>query len=223
MERGVMADTYSRTQMDTQGRGAQLMRGLTLLMLAMASGCGGIQSWQREMADYRLAMKALRTEPGLPPPGGYGRDFQRGYVAGFRDVGRGGDGSPPPLPPSTYASPRFHNSDRRLAAEHWFLGFSLGASAATRAGLPDRNLLPLSPDYDHWSMIGASALSPEGPVAPEGVIALTAYGRNPVAEADWPPAQPSIATPKAPRRLPQVWPGAMAANVAPAATTEPLR
>jgi hypothetical protein len=100
----------------------------------------------------------------------------------------------------------------------------MGASAATRAGLPDRNLLPLSPDYDHWDMAVAPALShPEEPVVPEGVVELTGYGRNTVAGGDWPSAQQPIATSKAPRRLPLVSPGTTAANVAPAATTEPLR
>ncbi|MEQ1903454.1 MAG: hypothetical protein ABL888_04655 [Pirellulaceae bacterium] len=61
--------------------------------------------------------------------------FQRGYVAGYCSVCRGGDGYVPATPSKDYMGYEYQSEDGAACVNAWFEGYPLGAQAAKNRNL----------------------------------------------------------------------------------------
>lgn len=117
-----------------------------LLYLVVCTGCMSVADLQRWYADGHRAKLAFHGATDLPDVPS--NDFRRGFLAGYRDVASGGEGTPPILPPHHYVSVIRRGRLGEDAAMAWFEGFQYGAAAAIRDGAHHYNFLPISPTFD---------------------------------------------------------------------------
>src|SRR5947199_55502 len=87
---------------------------------------------QRNERWANEAWQAVRSACPYQP---FSDDHARGFKDGFaRFVYRGGDGEPPPLPPSNYRTVRYQTPQGYQAIEDWFAGYRHGVSVACPGG-----------------------------------------------------------------------------------------
>ena len=77
-------------------------------------------------------------------------DFREGFLSGFTYfVKRGGDGEPPPVPPSSYWKESYRSPEGHACVENWFAGYRLGTQVAKEGRYRERQVVTLSrPLYD---------------------------------------------------------------------------
>jgi hypothetical protein len=94
----------------------------------------------------------------------YSTDYARGFKYGFADyLYAGGNGNPPPQPPSHYWCVRYQTPAGYEAIQDWFAGYRQGALAAKQTGLRESVIVPLQiavPDPAHKSPYFIGALEP---------------------------------------------------------------
>jgi hypothetical protein len=71
-------------------------------------------------------------------------DFEDGFVDGFGDyLDRGGNGSPPAVPPKKYQRNKYFNPEGYQAIDRYFAGFVAGTRTAQESGLRDTLIVPI--------------------------------------------------------------------------------
>jgi len=87
----------------------------------------------RIRADGREAWKAVRAEY---PRRCFTAEFRDGFLDGYTDhLDRGGDGTPPPVPPLRYTRhARYFTPEGHVLLRDYFLGFKYGADVAAATG-----------------------------------------------------------------------------------------
>lgn len=117
--------------------------GLSLLMCGM-TGCGTVSylsSTTRPMdslfigyRDHVWANRAYNmAHRGQSRP--LMSHHRKGFVAGYCDVCRGGDGYVPALPPDEYWSYEYQSSQGQECVRAWFDGYPAGVAAARQTGV----------------------------------------------------------------------------------------
>jgi hypothetical protein len=88
-------------------------------------------------------------------------DFHEGFLSGFSYfVKRGGDGEPPPVPPSTYWKENYRSPEGHACLENWFAGYRLGTQVARNGQYRERQGVNLSrPLYEDCRMVRPAGLS----------------------------------------------------------------
>lgn len=72
-------------------------------------------------------------------------DMHDGFMAGFTYlVKRGGDGEPPPVPPSCYWKESFRSPEGQARVQNWFSGYRLGTQVAREGHYRDLQVVTLS-------------------------------------------------------------------------------
>lgn len=132
--------------------------------LFMLSGCASIADHHYQMVNERRAKQAWASYKDCVPEGQINRDYKQGFVDGFVDVSRGGNGTPPPVPPNRYWSPRFQEAEGLARVNCWFAGFNAGAAKALQCGRDRWNQIPACCPVDcnscTESAMGLSANTP---------------------------------------------------------------
>jgi hypothetical protein len=96
------------------------------------------------------------------------QDLQAGFMAGFTYyVKRGGDGEPPPVPPSSYWKESYRSAEGHAQVQAWFDGYRLGTRLAREGGYRERQTLllsrPLTEGVRHESGADGNAAPVTGP------------------------------------------------------------
>lgn len=76
------------------------------------------------------------------------KDYKRGFVQAFIDVGNGGDGAVPPIPPARYWNAPYRTARGQKVIQWWFDGYRAGAAMAAVELQPLRRI---TASYD-WSV-----------------------------------------------------------------------
>ncbi len=138
--------------MFTSSRKRTLIKALGASMLAVAAigstGCtltsGVCRVFTQSdcidncMINYRnrvLAARAWHERSHCYANHRFKSDFEAGFLKGYADVAKGGDGCTPPIAPSEYLGWRYQSSDGQAAINAWFQGYPLGAQAAEQDGV----------------------------------------------------------------------------------------
>ncbi len=88
-------------------------------------------------------------------------DFHEGFLAGFTYfVKRGGDGEPPPVPPSSYWKESYRSPEGHACVENWFAGYRLGTQVARDGRYRERQVVTVSrPLYEDPRMVQPASAS----------------------------------------------------------------
>ncbi len=95
------------------------------------------------------------------------RDFKYGFQQAFIDVGNGGNGALPAIPPSRYWSAPYRTTWGHTKARHWFEGYQAGASTAKCCAMREAQTIATSAyrTNDQRTAIGFDgAASPVSPI-----------------------------------------------------------
>lgn len=148
---------------------ARLVRTLVVLTLAV-TGCQfpKYAVWNicfessrcvdeyKEDRDIERMAAAAWVEAGAVAAANHGPilDLQAGFMSGFTYyVKRGGDGEPPPVPPSSYWKESYRSAEGHAQVQAWFDGYRMGTRAAREGRYRERQTLllsrPLTENYGH--------------------------------------------------------------------------
>ncbi len=75
------------------------------------------------------------------------KDFACGWKQGYYETACGGQGSPPPVPPTKYWKPYFQTPSGHLQVDAWYRGYQYGSIAADQAGVRDLAHIPTAPGH----------------------------------------------------------------------------
>ena len=119
-------------------------RWFTFVMLTSACtlGCASISDYRYNCVNKQRAKAAWKGAKACLPEDKDCSDFAKGYQAGYLDVSRNGDGSPPPGPPSCYWGPDYQTAEGLCLVSKWYEGFSKGACDAMSHGRNHWHNLP---------------------------------------------------------------------------------
>ncbi len=113
-----------------------------VLFFVTISGCASISDYHFQQANERRAKVAWREVKGCLSEAEQNSDFADGFQAGYVDASRGGDGTPPPVPPNCYWGPRFQSHEGMERVNQWYCGFARGSNEARQKGLNHWNNVP---------------------------------------------------------------------------------
>lgn len=129
----------------------------------------------------REAWRAVRAEY---PRKAFSPEFRDGFLDGYSDyLDRGGDASPPAVPPPRYTdNPKYFSPEGHVLIRDYFLGFKYGADVAAATGQRQFLTVPvLIPD------------APDVPATPPVAVTLPA---PPAVLTEPPPVIPPVVVPK---------------------------
>ena len=116
--------------------------------------------------------------------------FENGFIAGYCQQARGGDGYVPPLPPAEYRGIEFQSEDGAKCVKAWFDGFPAGVAAAGKDRAGDYHSI-----YTSKMMVAAMAQDKAKHILPDDVPVLKGSGQSPAAGPAYRQARlPSSAT-----------------------------
>jgi hypothetical protein len=76
-------------------------------------------------------------------------DFKDGFEQAYVDLGTGGTGIVPAVPPKKYWSAYYRTAEGRMHAYEWFSGYEAGAELGRIDGMTEFRAIPSSFDYDY--------------------------------------------------------------------------
>lgn len=108
--------------------------------------CRCVDEYKEDRNIEKMAATAW-VEAGHAPVGHWNptEDLHAGFVAGFTYwVKRGGDGEPPPVPPTCYWKEAYRSPEGQARVQAWFDGYRLGTRIAREGRYRERQMLMLS-------------------------------------------------------------------------------
>lgn len=177
-----------------------------LCLLLLTAGClyeirdevleseTNLRNHRRAFATWRDCYPTYRSVENF-------HDFKCGFISGYKATAYGGNGCPPPLPPTEYWKGSYQTPEGKAKANTWFDGYAHGVLAAQSDGVAEMNQIvtrtPRPSSYSSSPMIPLPEIGPPAQL-PAAELPPTQLPPSSAAEEMPPPALPSPTPPYEP-------------------------
>ena len=169
---------------------------VAVAVLANFAGCVTLREYQSAAMTKMRAHAAYRSTTCPPSCAALARHYERGWMEGYIDVSKGGEGCAPPLPPEQYWSFKYQCAEGHAAIQTWYRGFQDGAHAAFADGAQQYNYIP-SPSMAGPAPYHGPITYPASPVEmvpmPEDRTSALPAKASPMTSQSARPAEPRVA------------------------------